>query len=64
MLSIRCWWQRKCQGERQWVAIPAEKSGCCTKNTILIAFQLEAELIKVEDVEDWRFAVGETENGD
>ena len=49
---------------RQWVAIPAEKSGCWTTDTILIAFQLEAELMKMENVEDWRFAAGETESGD
>ena len=30
----------------------------------MLAYQLEAELMKVEDVEDWRVAYGVTENGD
>ena len=30
----------------------------------MIAFQLEEELMKVEEVEDWHFAGGVTESGD
>ena len=58
MLSFRCWWQRKCQGEWQWVAIQAENVGDWTTDNIVIVFQLEVDLMKVEDVEDWRSAGG------
>ena len=43
--------------------IQTEQSGDWTTDKIVIVILLDAELMKVEDVEDWRLTSGVTESG-